>query len=265
MAADRPGHPLTLAALQERFAVALAQADRRAPALETIRGDADRAGRRFDLYRANLRGVWEKALAAAYPVIRRYVGEDFFYAMSGVYGSRFPSRSGDLNRFGIDLPAFLEQFHGAAAYPWLPDLARLEWAVHLSHYAADAEPLAAAAVAALSAAELDRLTVSLHPACALVSFRWDVAALWQWHQEPEPGPWTEDIERPVAALVWRPRWQVQVRPLGAAESAGLAGVLAGQSLGEALDAALGADAGADIAALFARWLTDGVLTERRRG
>jgi len=69
----------------------------------------------------------------------------------------------------------------------------------------------------------------------------------------------------VAALVWRPRWQVQVRPLGAAESAGFAGVLAGQSLGEALDAALGADAGADIAALFARWLTDGVLTERRRG
>ena len=216
-------------------------------------------GRRFDLYRDNLRASWEKALTAAYPVLQRYVGEDFFSAMSGLYGGRHPSRSGDLNRFGRDLPSFLEQFRPISDHPWLVDLARLEWAVHSSHYAADAVALAAEGVAQMSEHTLDTLLVGLHPTCRLIHSPWDIAALWRWHQAPDQDPWNEEICRPVTALVFRPRWKVAVRALGTGETAGLIGIAAGATVGDSLDAAFIADPAMDVAAVFAGWLRDGLL------
>ncbi len=249
----------TLADLQDLFAVALDDPAQRGEVLAQCRGDEPLLSRRFDLYRNNLRASWEKALAAAYPVVRAYVGAEFFLAMSGLYGSESPSRSGDLNRFGTDLPFFLEGFSPLSAHPWLADLARLEWALHRSHCAADAQALAAQAVAAMSEDSLDLLPVTLHPACALIHSPWDVAALWRWHQTPELGPWTDDIQRPVTALVFRPRWKVGVRALDAGETAGLACVAKGATLGDALQAAFTAEPTMDVAVVFSAWLQDGLL------
>jgi hypothetical protein len=257
-----PTEALTpLAELQGLFAAALDDPDRRDEVLARCHGDAQRVGRRLDLYRNNLRGSWEKALAAAYPVLQRYVGQEFFLAMSGLYGGQYPSRSGDLNRFGADLPFFLERFSALSDHPWLPDVARLEWAVHGSHCAADLPALAADAVAPMSEDTLDRLAVQLHPTCALIHSAWDVAAFWDWHQWPEQRPWTHDIGRPTAALVSRPRWKVGVRALEAGETAGLAAAAAGSTLGDALLAACSADPAIDVTAVFAGWLRDGLLVE----
>ena len=256
IAAARP-----LADIQGLFVGALENPARRDDVLAHFRGDPRLRGRRFDLYRNNLRGSWEKSLAAAYPVLQRYVGQEFFLAMSALYGQQFPSTSGDLNRFGGRLPFFLEGFPALSEHPWLPDLARLEWAVHRSHYAADGAPLAAGAVAAMSEGTLDQLAVALHPTCSLIPSAWDVAALWRWHQSPEQGPWTDDLQRPCTALVYRPRWKVLVRALDAGQAAGLAGVAAGARLGDALLAACTAEPALDVAAVFSGWLRDGLLVE----
>jgi hypothetical protein len=250
-----------LADLQRLFAAALNEPTRRAGLLALCRGDAAILSRRFELYRDHLRASWEKALAAAYPVVQRYVGEAFFLEMSGLYGVQCPSHSGDLNRFGAELPLFLERFAPLSDHPWLPDLARLEWAVHASHFAADAAALAAHAVARMSEDALDRWDVALHPTCALIRSPWDVGALWRWHQVPEPGPWCDDVQRPAATLVCRPRWKVGVRALHAGEAAGLACVAAGARLGDALHAACTAEPEMDVAAVFAGWLRDGLLVE----
>ena len=251
----------TLFDIQGLFAAALVDPARRDELVTACRGDERRTGRRFDLYRGNLRASWEKALAAAYPVLQRYVGDEFFLAMSGLYGRQSPSRSGDLNHFGGNLPFFLEQFSPLSDHPWLADLARLEWAVHRSHYAANDGALAAEAVAQMSEGTLDTLVVALHPTCRLVHSAWDIAALWQWHQALEQGTWTADIQHPVTALVCRPLWKVAVRALGAGEAAGLARIAAGATLGDSLDAAFTVDPTMDVAAVFSDWLRDGLLIE----
>ncbi len=247
--------------IQGLFAAALVDPARRRDLLTACRGDEWLTALRFDLYRDNLRASWEKALAAAYPVLQRYVGEKVFLAISGLYGGHFPSRSGDLNRFGGNLPSFLEQFPALSDHPWLADLARLEWAVHGSHYAADEGALAAEAAARMGADALDTLAVELHPTCRLIHSPWDIAALWRWHQAPEPGPWTDDIRRPVTALVCRPHWKVTVRALDAGQTAGLAGIASGARLGDALEAAFTAEPEMDVAAVFFGWLQDGLLVE----
>ena len=259
MPPDPIGVSATLADVQGLFAAALNDPAQRAGLVAACRGEGPLASRRFDNYRTNLRASWEKALAAAHPVLQRYVGAEFFSAMSGLYGSQFPSRSGDLNQFGAELPQFLAQFAPLSDHPWLVDLARLEWAVHISHSAADGAALAADAVARMSEQALDELPVQLHPSCALIDSRWDVAALWQWHQTQDQGPWTQELWRPVTALVFRPLWKVGVRSLQAGEAAGLGRLAFGARLGDALDAACTAEPTMDVARVFAGWLRDGLL------
>jgi hypothetical protein len=252
---------IALAQLQARFAAALLDAGTDSAVPPIFRGNPRLTEGRFALYRRNLAAAWEKALAAAYPVLKKQVGNEFFLALSGSYGRRYPSKCGDLNRFGAELPSFLEGFRPVAAYPWLPDLARLEWAVHLGHYAHDASALCAEQVATLDIQALDGLPMQLHPSCSMLRSRWDIVNLWQWHQQTAPGEWTHDLAQPVTALVWRPRWKVDVRALDPAEAAALAAIDLGRTLGAALEAAYAIDGAIDIAAMFQRWLLEGLLAE----
>jgi len=258
-----PSRHASLETLQQRFADALFDAARAADALAQFQGDADRTGRLIDLYRGNLGAHWEKSLAGAYPVLRAQVGEEFFAGLAKAYGRAHPSQCGDLNRFGEQLPAFLCSFAPVAQYQWFPELAELEWAVHCAHYAADTPALKPEAIAALDPGALEELEIGLHPACALLDSRWNVVAVWQAHQSEPAGEWREHLERPVRALIYRPRWRVEVREPGAAEDAGLRTLHHANGLGEAMEAVADADPACDVGALFGRWLADGLLVSRQ--
>jgi hypothetical protein len=257
-----PSRRASLATLQQRFADALFDMSPASDALAQFQGDADSVGRLIDFYRGNLGAHWEKSLAGAYPVLKAQVGEEFFGRLARLYGRARPSQCGDLNRFGEQLARFLGGFEPVAQYPWFPELAELEWAVHSAHYAADAPALKPESVAALDPGALEEMKIGLHPACALLDSRWNVVAVWQAHQAKPAGEWREQLERPVRALVYRPRWRVEVREPGTAENVGLRALQSAKGLGEAMEAVAGADPGCDIGALFGRWLADGLLVSR---
>ncbi|WP_081069327.1 DNA-binding domain-containing protein [Burkholderia diffusa] len=65
---------------------------------------------RVGLYRGNARSRWRAALATAYPVLLALVGDAYFDALSLAYVRAHPSGSGDLNRFGDALPAFIGEY-----------------------------------------------------------------------------------------------------------------------------------------------------------
>ncbi|WP_071651562.1 MNIO family bufferin maturase, partial [Duganella phyllosphaerae] len=134
----------TLAQGQQLFADALVAPDAAPPALSLWRPHQHN-DHRLTLYRGNLAATATKALAAAYPVIAALVGHAFFGALARAYVRAQPSQDGDLNRFGAQLGDFLDDFPPAATLPYLADMARLEWAVHRAHYAADAAPVTATA------------------------------------------------------------------------------------------------------------------------
>ena len=65
------------------------------------------------------------------------MGDEFFDGLAHTYGKSYPSDNGDLNLFGAHFAQFLQDFEHVADYPYFPDMARLEWALHRAHYAAD--------------------------------------------------------------------------------------------------------------------------------
>jgi uncharacterized protein (UPF0276 family) len=244
--------------LQQAFGAALFEAGGAPDLAPSLAGDAARLG----IYRGNLAAAWRRALASAYPLLRRLLGEARFDSLARAYGRAHPILDPDLNRFGDALADFVD---GDDERPWLADLARLEWAVHAAWYAPDAPPAQDGAVrgvlATLSPQQFEASRAILHPSLRLHASAWDMHAFWHAGQggdgELSAGPARE----PGHALVLRPRWQVQVRAIDAAEHAALLRLANGESFGAAFNAAFDLRDDAPIAAWLEEWLTEGVLVE----
>lgn len=249
-----------LAVAQQAFSNALFDAKTEVLALPLFKGDAGLAEQRLALYRGNLTAGWDKTLSAAYPVLRQLVGEEFFTALARAYGKQHPSETGDLNLFGAHFAEFLAGFPHVADYPYFPDMARLEWALHRAHYAPNAQALDASSLAQIDPEQLEQARLTLHPACALLSSEWDVVSIWQAHQPGNDGALPEDLAQPSRCIVVRPQWRAEVLPLNAASWKALARLQCGDTLGAALDAAFEADPAFDFGAGLQAWLQHGVFT-----
>lgn len=223
-----------------------------------FRGPAAVSARRFALYRGNLTANWQRALAGAYPVLEALVGDEFFRALARRYAHSHPCREGDLNHFGAALAAFLGDFGGLDDYPYMADVARLEWALHRAHYGSDEAPLAPAALAAIEPALLGESRIALHPTVALIASKWAIGHIWRAHQPAATEPLPYELHAACRMIVHRPRWRAECREAGIGEFAALQALARGEHLGDALERAADAESDFDPGATVARWLDEGL-------
>ena len=191
--------------------------------------DGRPATKRFDVYRNNVAVSLTEALEAAFPVVRKLVGDDFFRAMSGVYLRQHPPRSPLMMFYGEDMPTFLAGFAPARSVPYLADVARLELALRHSYHAADSTPIAPDALARIAPDDLPNLRLTFAPATALIPSRYPLASIWQANAK---GGATAKTAQP--ALVTRPALDPQVDALTPQQSDVLAALIEGTPLGAAL-------------------------------
>ena len=192
-------------------------------------------GARFAVHRNNVTKGLADALADAFPVTAALVGAEFFAAMAREFVRAAPPASPVLIEYGGDFAGFIETFAPARELPYLADLARLERARTAAYHAADAEPLAISALAALPEDALGGMRLRLHPSLRLVRSAFPIVAIWQAHQ-------TDDTAAALAALtdagecalVVRPRLTVEVRRVTAPVFDFVSALHDGATLGAAL-------------------------------
>ena len=248
-----------LLAIQRDIAGALRDAGHTPRAAAWLAGDASLVGQRLAIYRANVAASVGKALAAAYPVIRQVVGDEYFDGLTRACLRVVPSVSGDLHDYGADFAGFLAEFAPAQSLPYLPDLARLEWAVHRAYGAADAAPWDGAALAQVAPARQAAILLEWAAGTALVDAGFPVARVWQIHQPGFDGEFSVDWVVPEHAWVARDGFRVVVSALDAGDAAFVAHSLAGATLGTCAVAALTADPGFDLGRLLARALASNAI------
>ncbi|SOF00647.1 Putative DNA-binding domain-containing protein [Burkholderia sp. OK233] len=224
---------------------------------------ADNLRQRVDLYRSSIRANRRTALASAYPVVLALVGSAYFDALTMAYGEAHPSQSGDLNRFGAALPAFIETYEQAPHFRYFADLARLEWSLHLAYFAADANVLTQAEWAAIRPEDLLEAKLAVHPACALISSPYAIAGIWTAHQPG--GSFPADLESLTYALVVRPQWRPQIVVQCAAAHAAFDALQRGATLNAALDSAFAIDAEFNFTSQWRTWIADSAITGLQPG
>jgi len=190
------------------------------------------AGKRFEIYRNNVVLSLSDALADAFPVVEKLVGDRFFQAMAGVFVRMHPPKSPVLAQYGAGFADFLATFPPVAQLSYLPDIARLERARIGAYHAAEAAPIDAAALAALTPAQMADARLGLHPSLHIVSSPFPVLAIWQKNTD------SPDITMPQGGqdvLIARPEDTVEMRQLPAGAADFLRSLQAGKSLGETID------------------------------
>ena len=226
--------------------------------LEELFGERPAGDARIEIYRRNVLANLHTALAAAYPVVLRLVGEAFFREAAERYARAVPSTRGDLNEYGAHFAGFLARYPHAAALDYLPDVARLEWAVHESHNAAECAPMDVAALARIAPESQGAIRFRLHPAVRLVASPHPILAIWEANQPGRDGT----PERNTGAdrvLVRRVASTTAAVALGPDDWTFLAALERGASLDEAC-AALGESAARFLAPALLRHAADGVLS-----
>lgn len=255
-----------LADLQRRFVGAIT--DPQAGVPDGIVGpDGARDARRFNVYRNNVIVSLSEALAATYPAVHRLLGEEYFRALAPEFIRAHPPTSPVLMFYGETFAEFLEGFEPLAGYPYLGDVARIEWAWLQAYHAADAEPMTADALGQIAPEDLAKARFDKHPAAhVLRSDHPSLTIFMRNRDEDDASAANGALDSDLGGedvLVTRPGLDVEVRGLPVGGAVFLLALMGGASLGEAAQLA-GEDAAArqqafDLAANISGMLEAGAF------
>jgi hypothetical protein len=213
---------------------------------------------RLGIYANNVRENTLGTLEAAFPVLVRLAGHEWFRQTAAAYLRWHPSRHGDLHHLGERFAAWLEAELADGPYLYFADVARLEWAYQEVLVAADAAPLALTRLAAVPADRYEQLVFALQPAARLVGSPWPLLAIWRANQPGAEDEGTIDLDAGASRLlVIRRSSHVELRELPRGEFALLTAIASAATLSTATSAALADDPDFE--------LTDALLAAQRLG
>jgi hypothetical protein len=96
--------------------------------------------RGLQAYRSNGSITAQRVLGAAFPTVKRLMGDEQFDGLAVHFWRNDPPTRGDLAQWGEGLEAFLRAIPELMQHePYLPDLAALEWALHIGQTAPDSD------------------------------------------------------------------------------------------------------------------------------
>ncbi len=168
---------MSLASCQEAWAKALSEGCFDG-AESWIRSEGLPPHRRLWIYHNQLRIAWRDALEVTYPAIVSLTGQRYFRRIARDYGRWHKALGGNLKDYGVCFPAHLAQRPEISLYPYLPDVARLEWARTESVAAAEEPGLSSQMLAGLDTAAWADLRLRLTASLRLVASAYPIMRIW---------------------------------------------------------------------------------------
>lgn len=218
----------------------------------------DEVEQRFAVYRNNVAVSLVEALAKRFPVIQRLVGTEFFAAMARLFAETHRPASPVLLEWGASFPAFLAKFPPLAGYPYMADVARIEFARGQAFHAADARP---ATGAEFLGADPSRLCLRLHPSVQVLHLRYPGVSIWRQNQPGNtPGP-TTLAGGEIALILRDPAFDVPVFAISAGDAVMIEQIRTGASLTTAAEMAQWAQSDHDPQPLILRLIQNGAILD----
>ena len=153
-----------------------------------VRGD-ERLGprERLDIYADMYFYRLRDCLAEDFPKVAAVTGGKPFHNLVTDYLLSHPSSSWTLRNLGEPFPGFIGGHEVGGKYPYLADLAGLEWARIDVFDEQDTVPLERSALTGLEGDRIESRSLRLAPACRLLELDWSVAPVWRQVEDLESG------------------------------------------------------------------------------
>lgn len=152
----------------------------------------------LNVYQNNYRAQLVVCLEEAFPIVRRWTGDDIFHNAVIQHIARHPPHAWTLDVYA---GGFIETL--AALFPRNPDLQELawiEWSLSEAFVAADAEPMPPQALVAV---DWETAHLSLTPSLRTRVMTTNADSIWSALWEHNPVPDSEMLRVPAGLLIWR--------------------------------------------------------------
>ena len=252
---------LALRELQVAIGTAMLGGDASAAARE-IEPDGLAPESRLEIYRHPVVTTLTSALVATFPVICRLVDRRFFAYAADSYLRAHPPTGPCLFEYGDSFPEFLAAFPPCRDLAYLPDVARLEWAMSAALHSPDVDAMDPAGLADVAAEDLPRLAFAVDPSVSYLESPWPVEQIWRANQDEDGAP-SDPIDLASGGIrleVRRAGNVATVRALAAADYALRTALARGGTLEDAAAAALGVDPHFDLTAALHALLAERIFT-----
>ncbi len=161
---------------------------------------------RIQIYQNNVFFTLTAALKSIYPTIHQILAEPSFLAIAHHYIVRYPSNFGDISSFGMHFGKFLANSLATKSFPYLKEIANLEWAYHEVFHEEEVEYFELNKLKTVSAEKYSQIKFNLNPACRLLSCKYPILSIWQYYQQQKTSPFSPSLQahhceehlRPVA-------------------------------------------------------------------
>ena len=183
--------------------------------LEAVVAGKLTSAQRMRVHQNNYRQSLAAALLSIFPVAQVFVGEAFMKGVASKYVASEPPGVPMLSAYGATFAAFLDDFPPVAQVPYLPDIIRLEWAVHALQVALE-QPV-------------HEGPIRLSPNARVIDSRYPVLNLWMagtGQIPPEAVNLKAGGQCAAAVLV---NGEVRIMALDTAEKTQLAAIEAGEA------------------------------------
>jgi putative DNA-binding protein len=230
------------------------------PIVAEIRGDGLEPAARVAIYRHHVFVTLSEALESTYPVVVRLVDRRFFAYAADRYIREHPPTGPCLFEYGESLAGFLVTFSPCRDLAYLPDVARLEWAMNRALHAEDAVTLAPRWLGAVPPDEVGRLKLRLHPSVTLLESPWPIDRIWRANQAGADPEATVSLDGGGVRLeVYRVENDVAFRALPPGTYAFRQALASDLDLESAVEAARAADSSFDLTHALSDLLDDGLI------
>lgn len=219
-------------------------------------GAEERLGIYINGYPARL----EEALCEAFPTIAHIIGAKEMCALVRRFAAVARLRSYNLNDAGADLPRLLRSDPLSERFPFLPDLAELEWRVLRAFHAGGDGRFDPSSVARWDDDAWSRAAVQFQPWLAIVSSDWPIHEIWELRETPVEEIDIELNDKPAHVLVHRHELSVTCEAVDTAQAQALHLLIGGLPLGMAMETLNARGVAAEsIGEWFQRWVELGLI------
>jgi len=147
-----------------------------AEGLPIATGGAFTPEQRLQVYKNNTQFTLRDLLKDSFPVTTILLGDKFMNYAAFEFIKAHPPASGDMNSYGIEFPQYLANMANLKSFPYVPDVAMLEWLAHEAYMSPRRPPLKAETLAGVT----DPLNMKLYiqPHVYLLRSGWPIDDLW---------------------------------------------------------------------------------------
>lgn len=215
----------------------------------------------LEIYQNNLQMTAHRTLSISYPVIESMIGKEALHILTRRLLSEYRPRHGDWAEWGEQLSVCLQRSELHEDYPYLADIASLEWAFHQATRSA-ANVFDADSLSRLSDTALESIYCVLSPSVKLLSSEFPLYQIWRAHRGLKPGEQPDvtvlenimkNISNAERCVAYQHNGIPSVEPLSESQFDWMEGLEQGLSIASLLDIYPSFD--------FVTWLSDAIRKE----